>query len=359
MGLKPEAIIRYGDPKSESYTKVNDDLMVAERLRFNSNLGIVTIQTAWGQVGIDRDTLKRVGVKKLREIRTVEELKLLIEPTLESLDPRENQEKTIFLASQTLHETLESAVVVKNTSLSGDGMTPEAQFEAGKILQKAIVQAGLETFVEVNKAYGYIQGGDAGSYLFLERVDGFSFQQMQRGEAAEMPEEAKAKLIIQIKDKLEKFKAQLRSLPDFSLAEKVGKENKLSEFARKLSFLNQRTNIRQQKRDEINSQYPLGFDDTSFNYRYFYRTIENKIKAVDKLISRFDEVYDKNDTYTFYNLVSSSLEYILNEETEINPDWIVDIAKKGSYGQDNLMYDVIKDKIIIVDPGPPIGNRRG
>jgi hypothetical protein len=73
--------------------------------------------------------------------------------------------------------------------------------------------------------------------------------------------------------------------------------------------------------------------------------------SINSYLKKIDQLSHTNDKKEMYYLISELIWFLMNQ-TGVSSGWIKDIHKHKDYGQDNLMYDIDKQKIIIVDPGP-------
>ena len=343
-------VVRGLDPKKDDYTQIDFYGMNKEHGRLTANLGIVTLKIEGVQLGFNRETLRKVGVAKIRSLQ--KSLPDLIRPTEEFLDPRNNQAKTIYAANSELNDLFGAEIVVKKSDFSGDGLSPEQQFEAGKVSQRAVDQAQLGKIVEVNKAFGYIQGNEV-NYLFLEKVNGHNFQQMQNGQAESIPTQDLKKIFSFLKERLQDWKNEIIIAPDFLEAQKISSENSVQSFLRKANYYNQKTNFSSLEREKNREKYSRDFQRVVKSYKYYYSEALGTISRVESLIEKINTV-DHFDNKEVCNLISDSLYFILSEKSTVSINFIGDINKSKSYGQDNLMYDLTKQKIVIIDPGPPV-----
>jgi len=228
--------------------------------------------------------------------------------------------------------------LVKKTDSSGDGLSPLQQFEAGKVIQRATEIADLTEIVEVNKIFGFIQTKGQ-NYLFLEPVNGDNFQQMQKGEVEQIPVAKLVEILQTLKTKLSKMKHEIENDPIFIQAKQVYFENTEQE------------------------KHPLGYDETISNLKHFYYSSSDEspmsnISFINQYLDSLDKQIQNQEKDHVYNLIANIIQFLLKEKALVHPNYVVDIVKYPSLGQDNLMYDKTTGKIVIIDPGPPIGENR-
>ena len=344
--------IRIEDPYHKQFSQVDYKRIQTANREFSSNLQMVKLNFPFGTVGFDRPTLKKIGMKNLRNIHDISDL---LTPLDSSLDPRNNQEKTVFEANPHLNEMIGNKVAVKHMDRSGDGLSPEQQFEAGKLLEKAVNQAGLGDLVEINKAFGYIQSSEHGNLLFLEKVNGANFQQMQRNEKDGIAKEDIQNITDQLITQLEQMKATITSDTDYNEGKRIASENMLQTSLRLLKHANQKTDLNKDKRADLKEKYPKGYRETINSLEFFYAQNHHILDRIQGIITELQSQYQDQDSSIVYNTIAGALQYIIHGKSDINQGFVSDINKTHSYGQDNLMWDEVKKKIIIIDPGPPIG----
>jgi hypothetical protein len=221
--------IRFGPRSKDSGLVDYKNAKEKERI-YNTNLGIVTFETELGKIGLDRKVLSAIDRS---QIRSIGDISRLIEPQPESVDPRSHQEKVIFQVNPKLSSLVGKDLVVKCNNKSGDNLLPQQQFEASKIIQKAVIEANLSDIVEVNKAIGFVQNADAG-YLFLEKVNGYNFKELESGSCGEIPADFLNQIFARFNDNLNILKESIENDPDFILAKQISKQNNLENLLRHL-----------------------------------------------------------------------------------------------------------------------------
>jgi hypothetical protein len=344
------------NPNSEIYEDYESDYKSSyeEHLRLNSNLGIVTFRLSGDkQVGIDRETLKKIGIKKIREIHNILDL---FEPTKVNLDPRKS-EAVIFEGSRELNELIRQGVVIKVLEVhfgthasNGDGLTPEQQFEAGKIIDKVVREIGLDDIVEVNKAFGYLKSDDK-NYLILEKVNGFNFQQFLKDQDKNIPDKELKSILECLISKLLIIKKSILENKNYILGKNISKESVLDKNIRRFRYLNQATNLDKRKRLDLKKTYEQGFTKSSENYKDYYLERSNHISELEGLLTKTENQIE-NLSKEVYDLIPLTIEKILELGSLISGKYVSDISK--SSGSNNVMYDFDKKKLILIDPGPII-----
>ena len=340
------------EPESEPYPE--------EDSRLNSDLGIVTLKkinnSSIDQVGIDRDTLKQIGGKRFRELSQFIEL---FKPTERSVDPRKNK-KLVFEADPKLSEILGTDVVIKELlneqkyslySGRGDGLTPEQQFEAGKIIQRVVEEVGLSEIVKVNKAFGYIQGKNQ-NYLFLEKVDGYNFKQLTHSNNINIPKKKLDRINEVLISKLNEIKEKILNDQGYKYGERVYNENFLQKVNRYLEYFYQiNDDLNEENRLKMKEIYPDGFNYSSESYKKYYKYKLEALKGIEMIIREYSKEITTSSNRV-YDLIAENLRIVIDLNSYINNTFTSQIFK--GFGADNLMYDCNGGELIIVDPGPVI-----
>lgn len=345
-------ILRSEDPRDQAYNgEPNFPKMREINGKYTENLGIVTFRTPYGQIGLDRSLVKKLTVKQIKEIQNLDGL---LHPQTESVDTRGNdkEDKVVFLAHSTLSDIVGKDVVVKKSDKATDKMTAKEQFVASKILKRVVAEAQLDDLVEVNEAFGYIMDGNEKNYLFLERVMGSSLQEMQNNKVEEIPDPKLHEIYRSLTGKLENIIDNIENDPLYITAKDLKNSNWLQMKLKKLKYLNNKTDFNKQKRKHNQNTFPLGFDKTARNYRHFYNQKTEIFNSIKNIIYHLEDQMKDPDPNMKYYIISEAIQVIILNKTNLNSSWASEIKKDIKYGQDNLMYDRIKEKIIIIDSGP-------
>ena len=349
---KPAPLIRYGDPRSKLYTTIDWRESSNANKTLITNLRIVT----FGRFGIDRSLINKTLFQSL--INLFREGSNNFQPLNNSLDPREGGEKVIFAANPNLEKILGKNLVIKKCDLSGDHLKPSQQMGDGKILQRAIEIANLDEVVEVNRIFGFMEDEEQGNYLFLERIEGGNFQQMQKGEVRGIPEEKIKEILLFFKERLLQMKTKIEQNQVFIESQEVTTENKLQRLWRRFDYYSQLASFNEQNRQKMQDRHPDGFRTAVNNLELFYNLNTSNIMDIINLIKLIEENILNINQGEVYNLIGKLIGFILTKENIIKYDYVADIQKRYEYGQDNLMFDFKTGKIVIIDPGPPCNNNK-